>query len=134
MALNNVVVNNSHAARSKHERLFSRGYLAVPIAFLEHYARLQKYGGLTHAEAMFILHVMSFKWGERAPFPSYATLAKRMGTGPKTVQRQAKALEDKGYLVRQKRQGRSNAFELTPLFDCLLEAVTAPDGPLPRAA
>src|ERR1700722_5875538 len=84
MALNNVAVNNSHAARWKHERLFSRGYLAVPIAFLEHYARLKKYGGLTHAEAMFILHVMSFKWGERAPFPSYATLAKRMGTGPKT--------------------------------------------------
>jgi DNA-binding MarR family transcriptional regulator len=134
MTLKKVAVNNSHAARWKHEKLFSRGYLAVPISFLEHYANLKKFGGLTHAEAMFILQVMSFKWGERAPFPSYATLAKRMGTGPKTIQRQAKALEDKGYLIRQKRQGRSNAFELTPLFDLLLEAVVAQEGVLSRAA
>lgn len=133
MALNNITVNNSHAARWKHEKLFGRGYLAVPIAFLEHYARLKKFGGLTHAEAMFILHVMSFKWGERAPFPSYATLAKRMGTSPKTVQRQAKALEDKGYLVRVARHGRSNAFELTPLFDSLLEAVQTQEAPAKAA-
>jgi len=115
--------NHSHAARWKHDKLFCRGYLAVPVTFLEHYAKLKKYGGLTHAEGMFVLQVMSFKWGETAPFPSYATLSKRLGTGPKTVQRQAKALEDKGYLRREKRQGRSNAFELTPLFDSLLDAV-----------
>jgi DNA-binding MarR family transcriptional regulator len=82
---------------------------------------------------MFVLQVMSFKWGEQAPFPSYATLAKRLGTGSKTVQRQAKALEDKGYLRREKRQGRSNAFELTPLFDSLLEAVILEDNLRPAA-
>jgi DNA-binding MarR family transcriptional regulator len=133
MAVNSI--SNTHAVRWKHERLFSRGYVAVPVAFLEHYAHLKRFGGLTHAEAMYVLQVMAFKWSDAAPFPSYATLAKRLGTGPKTVQRQAKALEDKGYIRREKRRGRSNAFDLTPLFDALLDAMPAEDGHrLPKAA
>ena len=126
--------NYSHGARWKHEQLFERGYLAVPITFLEYYARLKRYGGLTHSEGMFILQVMAFKWDSREPYPSYTTLAERMGTSPKTIQRHAKALEDKGYLYRVERRGSSNAFELTPLFDSLLEAVTEGDSTEPRAA
>lgn len=118
-----VVINNAHSARWKHEKLFQQGYVAVPITFLQHYAKLQRFGGLTHSEAMFVIQVMAFKWDERAPFPSYATLAKRLGTSVKTVQRQAKVLEEKGYLRRESRRGLSNSFELTPLFDALVEAV-----------
>ena len=129
-----VSVNNKLAARWKHEKLFRHGYLAVPIAFLKYYANLKKFGGLTQSEAMFVLQVMSFKWDDRSPFPSYATLAKRLGTGPKTVQRHAQSLEAKGYLKREARQGRSNAFEFTPLFDSLLEAVQEEDGGAPQAA
>ena len=66
---------------------------------------------------------MAFKWDARAPFPSYSKLAKRLGTSVKTVQRQAKTLEEKGYLRRESRSGRTNLFELTPLFDALLAAV-----------
>lgn len=115
----------SHAARWKHDSLFKRGYLAVPISFLENYARLKQYGGLTHTEATVVLQIMSFKWDARAPFPSYPKLAKRLNTSPKTVQRHIKALEDKGYLKRLARKGRSNEFDLTPLFDALLENVNA---------
>lgn len=118
-----VLGSRSYAARWKHEKLFEQGYVAVPVTFLQHYAKLKHYGGLTHAEAMFVLQVMAFKWDERAPFPSYALLAQRLGTSLKTVQRQAQALERKGYIKRETRTGRSNAFEFSALFDALLEAV-----------
>jgi|SRR5229473_2038755 hypothetical protein len=52
---------------------------------------------------MFILHLMSFKWSEQAPYPSYKTLAKRMGVTDKMVRRYAAGLEDKGQPVLENR-------------------------------
>ena len=77
---------------------------------------------MTHGEALFVLHLMEFKWDREAPFPSYSTLARRMGVSAKMVRRYAQALERKGYLKRSARTGHTNLFDLTPLFDKLLDA------------
>lgn len=116
-------VNHKLVARwGGHDSLFIHGWLGLPVTFLEHYPELKPYG-LTAGEAMFIIQLMAYKWTEAAPFPSYKTLAKRMGVTDKMVRRYAAAVEAKGYLVREGRIGRSNSFNLSPLFEALREAV-----------
>jgi DNA-binding IclR family transcriptional regulator len=78
---------------------------------------------------MFVLQLMAFKWSEEAPFPNYTTLAKRMGITDKQARRYAKALEDKGFLIRNPRIGSSNSFDLQPLFDALAYALQATTQP-----
>ena len=114
--------SRSYAARWQHSELLEAGYLVVPSVFLRHYSRLKPYS-LTHGEALFVLHVMEHKWDEAAPFPSYVTLARRMGVSTKMVRRYAKALDGKGYLNRVVRTGDTNRFDLRPLFDKLLKVV-----------
>jgi hypothetical protein len=105
-------------------QLFEHGFLAAPVLFLSLYAKLKPYA-LTHTEAMFALQLMSFKWTDAAPFPSYKTLAQRMGTSDKMVRRYAKALEEKGYLTREARIGTTNAFNLSGLFAALVATAQA---------
>jgi hypothetical protein len=112
----------SFAKRWKHLELFARGFVAVPTLFLHHYAHL-KPNALSTGEALFVLHLMEFKWTEDAPFPGYATIAQRMGISDKMARRHAQSLEAKKYLRRELRKGQTNRFDLTPLFDALLRAV-----------
>jgi len=107
-----------------HDVLFAKpdGWVGVPVSFLRSYGSLKPYA-LTVAEAMFVVQVMAYKWSDKAPFPSYSTLAKRMGVSAKMVQRYAKQLEEKGYLKREVRIGSSNAINLQPLFDALAAAI-----------
>ena len=113
--------SQAYADRWKHPELLNSGYLVVPSDFLRHYSRLK----LTHGEVLFVLHLMSFKWDQAAPFPSYATLARRMGVTTKMARRYAQKLEQKGFLQRHRRGTSTNLFDLTPLFDKLLEVVQA---------
>jgi DNA-binding MarR family transcriptional regulator len=62
---------------------------------------------------------MVFKWNEQAPFPSYHTLAQRMGITTEMTRRHAKSLESKGMLKRLRRTGQSNVFDLLPLTNTL---------------
>jgi DNA-binding MarR family transcriptional regulator len=94
------------------------GHTPVVNYFLEHYHDLKPYP-LTSGEAMFIIHLMSFKWGEEAPFPGYKTIAKRMGVSHKTARRHAQQLEGKKYLIRELRQNRTNIFHLKKLIEAL---------------
>ena len=114
----------SHADRWKHPELLTAGYVPVPALFLRHYARLKPHS-LTSGEALFVLHLMEFKWDKAAPFPAYKTLAVRMGVSPKMARRHAQSLEIKGLLRRIIRKGQTNRFDLAPLLDKLLEAVRA---------
>jgi DNA-binding MarR family transcriptional regulator len=111
----------SFTRRWKHEELFDAGFVAVPSAFLQLYAHLKPHR-LSLGEAMFVLHLMAFKWGADDPFPGYATLAERMGVSIKMVRRHAQSLQAKQYLRREIRTGRTNRFDLTPLFDALHKA------------
>ena len=112
----------TYADRWKYPDILKPGYLVVPTVFLRNYSRLKPHR-LTHAEAVLVLHLMEFKWDSSAPFPSYDTLAKRMGISTKTVRRHAHNLEAKGFLKRVIRAGNTNRFELAPLFDKLLQVV-----------
>ena len=116
--------SRTYAARWRYPELLSPGYLVVPSVFLLHYNRLKPYG-LTNGEALLVLHLMDHKWDRDAPFPSYGTLARRMGVSTKMVRRYAQALEQKGCLRRVIRTGNTNLFDLEPLFKKLLEAVRA---------
>ena len=119
------------AKRWKYEELFQKGYVAVPALFLHYYAQLKPFP-LTSGEALFVLHLMTFKWDTEEPFPGYKTLAKRMGVSDKMARRHAQSLEIKGYLKRRLRVGQTNRFDLNPLFDALLDIV-AESGELDRS-
>lgn len=93
------------------------GFTQVSNLFLESYSRMTP--EITHSEAIFIIHLMQFKWTERSPFPSYRRLADRMGVTEISIKRYARAMEKKGYLQRAKRTGRTNVFHLTGLIDQL---------------
>ncbi len=111
----------SFGARWKHLELFERGYVPVPLYFFEHYAQLKPFC-LTTGEAMFVLHLMQFKWDDSAPFPGYKRIAAQMGISHKMARAHAKSLETKGLLVREMRVSQTNRFDLTPLFDALHKA------------
>jgi DNA-binding MarR family transcriptional regulator len=127
-------INRKLAVRwGGHDSLFAlpEGWIGVPAAFLRLYARLKPYA-LTVGEAMFVLELMSYKWSDNAPFPSYKSLAARMGVTDKMVRRYAANLEGKGYLVRSARIGSTNIFDLNPLFAALAAALAQER--LPQAA
>lgn len=106
------------------QNILCHGYVPVPTFFLEIYASLKPYP-LTPAEAMFVLELMSHKWGKAAPYPSYKTIAKRMGVSDKMVRRYAQSLETKKYLHRVLRKNTSNRYDLTGLFQALDTAALA---------
>jgi hypothetical protein len=108
----------SFVERWHHAALFNKGFVVMPTLFLQVYARMKP--EITPGEAMFILHLMEFKWDKDHPYPGYKTLARRMGRSEKAAQGHAQNLQVKGYLRRQVRKGETNKFDLTPLFDALL--------------
>jgi hypothetical protein len=107
--------------RWKHAALATGSYLPVFEPFFAGVAKLDP--PLTPTQAMLVLHLMSFKWRDGAPFVSYDTLAGRMNLSAKMVQRHAKTLARAGYLRIEERRGRSNRFHLDGLFDALRDEV-----------
>jgi len=103
----------------QHTRLFREGWLSVPTKFLRSYTALNP--PLTSGEALFVLQLMTFKWEDAAPFPSYGRIAKTMGVTDKMARRYAQSLQRKGYLMRQYQKRAPNKFDLTRLFDALAE-------------
>jgi hypothetical protein len=99
------------------EDLFAEGFLCIPHRFLRRYASLEP--PLTAGEALFVLQLMTFKWTEAAPFPSYSRLAKAMGVTDKMTRRYAQQLQRKGYLRREFQNQDTNKFDLTGLFQAL---------------
>lgn len=116
------VSEHAYHKRWKHPELFDKGYIPLPALFLRYYANLKPHS-LTTGEAMFVIHLMEFKWDSNEPFPSYKTIAKRMGVSDKLARRHAQSLEIKKFLVRKQRIGDTNLFDLTPLFDAIVRAV-----------
>lgn len=95
--------------------LVAGGWTPVSDFFLENYRRL----GLSTPEAMLVLQIMRHKWDESAPRPSFKTLGRRMGVSDTAVRGHGRSLQTKGFLRRVNRVGRSNLFDLTPLFAAL---------------
>jgi hypothetical protein len=95
------------------------GFTAIPSILLERQADL----GLDPVDVTILLHLASF-WRDRnnPPWPSKKTLAIRMGTTPRTVQRHTARLEEKGFIsrvARKKSHGgtQSNTYYLDGLIE-----------------
>jgi len=97
--------------------LIKGGYTPISNFFLERSHELKP--EITHGEAMFIIHLMSFKWDKEMPYPAYKTLAKRMFIKHAQARKIARNLEQKGYLRRHLRRSQPNLFDLAPLFAAL---------------
>lgn len=106
--------------------LKAAGFVPVSTFFLENYHRLKPYH-LTYGEAMFVIHLMQFKWDESKPYPAYKTIAARMHVSDKTARRWAAELEGKGYLHREKRVAQTNLFDLSGLMRALADLKASQD-------
>lgn len=80
--------------------LTAAGWTAVPNVLFEYSQEL----GLKTLDMVIILHLAGYWWRKgNDPFPSKATLARKIGVEPRTVQRAIADLEAKGYIERTKR-------------------------------
>ena len=101
------------------------GFTTVSDFFLDNYSNLKP--ALTHGEAIFVIHVLRYKWDLRNPFPSFARIAEQMGISTESARRLGRSVETKGLLKRINRQGRSNVFDFTGLFEKLVELKLSED-------
>jgi hypothetical protein len=104
-----------------HAVITGDGFVPVPRRFLRYASKLPF--PLSPAEQLFVLNLMFHKWDSAKPFPSYATLATRMGVSLQYARDIGRKLSAKGYLVREIRRGRSNRFDLAPLFSALAHVI-----------
>jgi len=98
------------------------GFTPISVLFLDNYSSLPV--PLKSTEAMLVIHLIRHKMDARAPFPSLAHLALKMGLKVSAVRSRMRALEAKGYIVRESRVARSNIYRLDGLFEAL-EALIA---------
>jgi hypothetical protein len=85
------------------------GFQIVPDLLLKH----QKDLALNPTEMIVLLNVLMHWWyRDQKPFPRSTTIARRMGSTLRTVQRALQQIEEKGLLLRQK--GRDNLTLLDP--------------------
>lgn len=68
---------------------------------------------------MLIIHLMSFKWDRKRPFPSVAKLAQKLGLSHGQVRAHIRSLEKRDLIERIERSGRSNEFEFKGLIEAL---------------
>lgn len=97
--------------------LIADGFTPVSDFFLKNYHSLKP--PIKATEAMFLVHLMSHKWDNSAPFPSFSTIAARMGVTAAAARGYARNLEKSGYLTRVQRIGQTNRFLVEPLFRAL---------------
>ncbi len=92
-------------------------FTPVSSYFLANYHRLPY--PITPTEFLLIVHLLKHKWDEAMPYPAIATLAKRMMRSEQAVRAAARSLEQKRYLFRHMRRGRTNHFDLKHLFEAV---------------
>jgi DNA-binding HxlR family transcriptional regulator len=105
-----------------HERIWgkpvlSHGYTALPSILIRAQSRL----GISPLQFNILAQLLDY-WRDptRAPFPSKAVLAERIGCKPKTIQTNIRALEKAGLVAREMRKTAagdwdSNIYHLTGL-------------------
>lgn len=105
------------------DAVMARGYAKIPSILLWGQARM----GLEPDELNVLLQIISHWWVKgQNPHPSKASIARRMGKDPRTVQRHLTSLEDKGFIARETRfkvhKGQdSNGYDLRGLVRKLKE-------------
>lgn len=103
----------------------AKPFTPVSLFFLKNYSKLNALPnarGLTPTEAMLIVHLMSYKWDDRDPYPTVPMLAKLMGIAPRTVRNHLKTLEDHRLITRKRSPyGGSNRYDMSGLIRALEE-------------
>ncbi|HGM5583264.1 TPA: helix-turn-helix domain-containing protein [Pseudomonas putida] len=80
--------------------LTAAGWTAIPNVLFEYSQEL----GLKSHHIVIILHLAGYWWRKgNDPFPSKATLARKIGVDSRTIQRAIAELERKGYIERNQR-------------------------------
>lgn len=106
--------NKSFSNRwSKHLKKY--GHTQISGIFLNFYSLLN----LSNEEVMFLIHCFSYKWTDNHPYPSFNTIAVKMGNKRNTIQGYARSLERKGFIKRINRSGQSSKIDLYPLIEIL---------------
>ena len=116
-------VNGRMVADRWTQNLAKAGWTPVSVFFLDNYHRLTP--PLKYSEAMFIIHIMRYKWDKAAPYPGFKGVAKKMGLSAEGARLLARNLEKKGYLYRQMRVGQTNRFHFDNLFAALEKLMAA---------
>lgn len=104
--------------------LAESGFTPIVSKFLNCYNKLDP--PITNVEAMFVIHLMSFKWDEKMPRPAMKTIAKRMGVTVDQARNYSRSLDGKGYINRKIRIAKPNKFDLSPLFSALENHIDPP--------
>jgi len=98
------------------------GFQLVPDLLLRHQRELR----LTSADLVVLLHLTMAWWErDRPPYPRTSTIARRMNTSERTVQRSIEHLRKSGLLdktaSKHAEKERRPVFDLTPLAERLQE-------------
>jgi DNA-binding MarR family transcriptional regulator len=95
--------------------LLGDGFTVIPNTLIEHQADLK----ITSSELNTIVGLLSFKWDDRKPWPSAATLSGYSGLAVHTIRTNLRNLEKKGFIKRHHINGRSNEYDFQPLLERL---------------
>lgn len=103
-----------------------RGFAQIPNYLLMINQFVAEEHRLTPVDTLTLIHLAAAWWkADQMPFPSMATLAKRMGVSERQVQRAVGKLEKLGLLQRVKRRKsgiiEANAYDLSGLVSQLQE-------------
>jgi len=79
------------------DEILEAGFTPVPNLFLKRY----RYLGISDTQAMWIIHLLRFKWSQEAPFPTQTKLP--MACNVKTRRAYATALRRRGLLFTRRR-------------------------------
>lgn len=94
------------------KKLLKHNFTQVSNQFLDCYTALK----IASCEALFIIHCIEYKWSTKNPYPSFKTIATKMGKSRSVIQRYARSLENKGLILRVERFGLANEIDITPLI------------------
>ena len=90
-----------------------QGYVLIPRALLFHQGEL----GISTEEVVVLQNLLASWWKEDdLPYPAVSTLAHRMNSSVRTVQRHLNSLESKGFIERVRNvegNGRASALKVT---------------------
>lgn len=95
--------DTTYEIRARWGSALDEGFLAIPSVLL----RKQSEIGLSTSEMITLLNVLSYWWrADGLPFPGTSSLAQRMGTTTRTIERNLNQLLEKGLLKKVVKDGR----------------------------
>jgi hypothetical protein len=114
-----------------------RGFAQIPNYLLLLNSFIDEEQRLTPVELLVVFQLVGAWWQkDTIPFPSMATLAKRLGVSERQVQRAINRLVKDDIIAKTKRRSRgiiaSNAYDLSPLVELLGSIAKAFPNEFPR--